>query len=644
MRLLFALLCFCSSVAPLQAVPELAQQRLDFQHARAALRSHDVSHFQQLYGALAHYPLQPYLSIWRARQQLDHDRLVGDVLARFGDVPEAWDLRRAWVIQLAKRHKWQQLDAQFRAHPYLAKQLPETDMLRRWHAGQRQQALAAFSIYWQQHRRISHYIRPLYHAWQQAGHPTLDERWARVNMLARARRWAQVAWLARPLPAAQRAGLMQWRTLQRYPQRLLQQWPKHLQPALAWMICDDVIRRLSWRDPAQAYEAFQQLLQRRAVTPTAAQRWQLQRGVALRAAKRHDAAAAAWLAALPEAYQTPETRAWRARLALLADDWAALQQVVHAMPAEEQQLSRWRYWLAMALQHQGAVAQCRQLLQSLAGGRGYYSFLAAETLGRKPRFSAQPLQMDAAQLQQLRQRAGIQRAHEWLMLGYRHKAAREWQAALTDADQRVWGAAAALAGEWQWHDQVIRALFHADQLDVLRARFPLAYGQQVAQSATESGLAREAVWSIIRQESAFNAQARSYVGARGLMQLMPKTARRLSHQLGMRSHHLDLYQPALNIRLGAHYLAHLEEQFGSLALAAAAYNAGPDRVRRWLSRSDYRAPAVWVETIPFRETRRYVQQVMAFMSVYQWRQGKPTSSLVMRLSGVRTVAWNRPTH
>ena len=165
----------------------------------------------------------------------------------------------------------------------------------------------------------------------------------------------------------------------------------------------------------------------------------------------------------------------------------------------------------------------------------------------------------------------------------------------------------------------------------LEARFPLAFEEAVISAAKESGLSRSSIWSIIRQESAFNHQARSYVGAKGLMQLMPRTASAVAKSLNMRSRHPDLFSPEINVRLGSTYLAQMKERFGSLALAAAAYNAGPHRVSRWLGRTTFEIPEAWVEAIPFNETRRYVQQVMAFMAVYEWRQSKTPGSMIARI-------------
>jgi len=170
----------------------------------------------------------------------------------------------------------------------------------------------------------------------------------------------------------------------------------------------------------------------------------------------------------------------------------------------------------------------------------------------------------------------------------------------------------------------------------------MSYKNIVLRAAKKTGLKPAEIWSIIRQESAFNQHAVSYVGAKGLMQLMPATAREVARKLNMGKATPRLFSAAVNIRLGTTYLADIKQHFGNLALAAAGYNAGPHRVSSWLKRVPFESPEAWVEAIPFNETRRYVQQVMAFVSVYEWRQQKQLTSLTARLHGrVHKLSFNQ---
>jgi len=302
------------------------------------------------------------------------------------------------------------------------------------------------------------------------------------------------------------------------------------------------------------------------------------------------------------------------------------------MPETEQQQSRWVYWTARAAAGIGQPEAARSLFSRLATERGYYSFLSAEHVDQPFLFADSELVASNPTMASIEQQPAVRRAYEWLQLGKRNKAAREWQSALAGSSKQQWEAATVLASRWGWYDQVIRAAFKADRSDALSNRFPLAFEASVKKAAKKTGLKSAEIWSIIRQESAFNQQAFSYVGARGLMQLMPRTARKIARKLGMGKSSPRLFSPDVNIRLGSTYLSDQKKRFGNLALAAAAYNAGPHRVSRWLARTPFNAPEAWVEAIPFNETRRYVQQVMAFVSVYEWRQHKTATSLMARLN------------
>jgi len=614
-----------------------AHQRQLFKQARRALSRHDFQQFRALRASLADYSLTPYLDIWYARSVLKqgNDRLVAATLAQYADIPESSNLRRAWVRSLAKRGRWRQAESIMLRFPSLQSHLPDIAMLSLWHTGRKAEAMKLYSIRWQRGKTAPYAMAGLHQAWLRHGHPNSIERWNRIDKLARRGRWKRIRRLAAPLPRLQQQWLRYWRSVQRHPGQALKQWPAGMADQPAGMVLRDGVRRLARSDPEQAWQLLQVLKQRHPDDNQSMTIANLQRRTALRAARRHMPDAALWLASLPEALQNEDTRSWRARLYILQQDWKHTLEAIAAMPPAQQQQSRWIYWSARAAEAIGEPEAARFLLSRLAKERGYYSFLSAEHLGQPFSFSSSgPIGSDTgteSALAAIKQQPAIRRAYEWLQLGKRSKAAREWQHALSGAGPEQWQAAAVLAADWHWHDQVIRAAFKAGKIDAMPDRFPVAFRRSVMKAAAETGLKPAAIWSIIRQESAFNQQAVSYVGARGLMQLMPKTARKVARRLGMGKGAPKLFSPLVNIRLGSAYLAAQKARFGNLALAAAAYNAGPHRVSRWLEQTPFDHPEAWVEAIPFNETRRYVQQVMAFFSVYEWRQHKPATSLMARL-------------
>ncbi|HKI59398.1 MAG TPA: transglycosylase SLT domain-containing protein, partial [Mariprofundaceae bacterium] len=354
-----------------------------------------------------------------------------------------------------------------------------------------------------------------------------------------------------------------------------------------------------------------------------------------RAATEQVADAALWLTELPEPIRDEKTQAWVIRLHLVHRQWDKALESIHALPEDEQKSSRWSYWRARALAALDRPDEAQQLFEATAQGRGYYSFLSAERSGLPYRMGASDLDVDRSALTSIKGEKGIQRAHEWWLLGDAERASREWGNVLYGASPERWRAAAVLASQWQQHNHVIQAAYLAGEINALDQRFPTAFTDAVTEAATESGLSTSLIWSIIRQESAFNAYALSRTGAKGLMQLMPATASELANSTDLGDKTFNLFDPATNIRLGGLYLSQMVERFNhNRAIAAAAYNAGPRRVSEWLQQHPFNEPDIWIETIPYFETRRYVQQVMAFMVVYDWRQQRRPAGIISQLQNL----------
>jgi soluble lytic murein transglycosylase len=214
------------------------------------------------------------------------------------------------------------------------------------------------------------------------------------------------------------------------------------------------------------------------------------------------------------------------------------------------------------------------------------------------------------------------RARELWLIGEKNLARIEWYYGLKTLDTEQIIAAGELARDWGWYNSGIVAMITGNLWDHLNLRFPLAYNDAIAQAAINTQLDKALIFAIARQESAFAEDAQSHAGARGLMQLMPATAKQQAASSGVKNHTTsDLFKPEHNIQLGSEYLGGLLTQFkGNRILATAAYNAGPHRVKQWLGTPVIEKPAdVWVETIPFKETRQYVQNVLTYSVIYNYR-------------------------
>jgi soluble lytic murein transglycosylase len=316
------------------------------------------------------------------------------------------------------------------------------------------------------------------------------------------------------------------------------------------------------------------------------------------------------------------------QVALRTNDWKLVLDTVENLTVKEQKQEHWLYWHARALSELGRREEANKLLVELSKERSYYGFMAADHLGQGFSFLHQSLPVEQSLIEQTAALPGLRRARELLALERTLEARREWNLALQDRSPAELKAAARLAQEWDWPSQVILTLAKIRYWNDLELRFPLNHRQQVDRQAKDHGLDSAWIYAIVRQESAFSVDARSSAGAIGLMQLMPRTAKEVATKTAYRSFEVnDLLQPEVNIELGAAYLNQIYRRLQeNPVLATAAYNAGPSRVMGWLPDQPL-ATDVWIETVPFRETREYLKRVLAYTVIYNHRLGNHSARI-----------------
>ncbi|MEM8546868.1 MAG: transglycosylase SLT domain-containing protein [Pseudomonadota bacterium] len=447
----------------------------------------------------------------------------------------------------------------------------------------------------------------------------------RYEMTIEAREWSRARYLARLLgdPRAQ-AAVAAWRRAAADPGTVLSDTTEHEGARLAY-----AARRLAVRAPARAHALWQ--TRRSTVTPD--HRDTTDRYIALASAQDRLPQASAWLAALPTDQQDLRILEWRARAALAENDWPEVLRAIGRMPMAEAASDRWRYWESVALIASGQADAGRGLLTALASERSYHGFRAADRLGLEYQFGHTPLAPAAAALTALAEDPALLRVRELQAVGQSRRARAElarWRRGKTTADPV---ALAALLHQWGWHVEAITAAAGAGEFDDLDLRFPLAYDQEIAAAARTAGISADWVRGIARTESAFDPAARSSANAYGLMQLLPATGRRMARKTrtpwqGTES----LLRPEVNIALGTVYLEELEARFGHRVLATAAYNAGENRAERWRTEASDQPVEIWIETVPYDETRRYIERVFFASVVFTWRRGAPMVRLATRLA------------
>lgn len=348
---------------------------------------------------------------------------------------------------------------------------------------------------------------------------------------------------------------------------------------------------------------------------------------------------------------TDDHLAWRVRAALRRGQWHEVVSSINAMQVETQRDSTWIYWRARAAlklaDTEADKAKALAQLRQIAGMGGFYEMLAAEAVGQSLTLPAAPEPPSDAELRAAQQNPGLQRALVAFNLGLRSEAVREWNYTTNmhvpgGMSDRELLAAAQLACNHQVWDRCINTSERTRQFVDVKQRFPMPHEQAVLAQSKAIGLDPSYVYGLIRQESRFIMDARSSVGASGLMQVMPKTAQWTAKKIGLQNFKLSQLQDRdVNIAIGTGYLKLVLDAFdGSMPLAAAAYNAGPSRSRNWRKSVGDGAldAAIWTENIPFSETRNYVKKVLANATVYAAVISGQAQSVQTRLGTVTAKA------
>lgn len=625
MKHLFFFISLGAMSAPLQAempdssAAQLEQQRRLFIQVEHQISSASPSQVERWLTELQDYPLQPYLKQrWLQRRISQHDD-IARFLEQHQGSPLDWPLRRPWLMSLAKG----QQAARFLEH-FPGSNDPELNCIA---MQQRLKAQpAAVSEIWQQTELLwtvgksqPKACDPLFSQWRNAGQLTTEAVLRRLQLSAEGGDASLIRYLKTLLPAQQQYLADLWLQVRQNPAAIAK--PRFLpgKHVIERDILAYGLKRLVWRAPDQALQTWQ----RYASDPyfTAAQRLDVQRQFAIALAHKGDERASAWMDQLPPEQLDNTLAQWQVGHALRELNWPRVQQVIERFPAELAADINWRYWLARALEEQGQQAAAEPIFRELAQRRHFYGFMAAAKLGLPPSLAHNPVTVSAEDLTLVQQHPAVARAKEWLALGRMTEARREWnflQRAVTEPQKL---AVAKLAGQLEWHERAIFTLADAGYWDDVELRFPLAFKEEIQRFAKSARVDSGWAMAIARRESSFMPDANSPVGARGLMQIMPDTANYIAKKPVSIS---QLYNPVTNIDFGTDYLNYLmRRNDGNLIMATAAYNAGYSRVRQWIPRDRALPVDVWVETIPYRETREYVKAVMAYYQIYNIRLNEP---------------------
>ena len=612
----------------------LQAQRKEFLQAQRSLRAGDIASFKKLLAGLSDYPLYAYLlyDVLRARLPNASPEEINSFLSRFGDLPKAEDLRRDWLRTLAKRGKWE---------AYLNFYTPQTDttlqcyqLLARIRTGSRAYLLEDARTLWLSPRSQPSQCHEPFDILYASDLMTDELVWSRIRLAMAEGETGMAKNLAARLPPPDRQWVARWIAIYQNPSRETLN-PGFDDTELARAALLQGMRRLAHSDGGLAISRWPALRERYSFA--SAEKAEIDRLLALNAAKNNHPNAKELLGAVPNDGVDEEVFDWRLRIALKTHDWPILLRWTEGeVPTKDPVRQSWLYWRARALEQTGNPEEAAGIFHQLATERDYYAFLAADRMGIAYDLNHHPLPEDLEEWQRLAHMPAVQRARELYLLDMTTAAAREWQHALDGMTTYQMQIAAMIASNWGWHHRAILTMVKSGSLDDLVLRFPVPYERQLRQYAGMRNLDLAWLYALMRAESAFLEDARSPAGALGLMQVMPLTGRDTAKSIGLRKFSTpQLLDAGTNIPIGTAYLRQMLNRFNdNVVLATAAYNAGPGNVSNWIPAQDCIEPDIWVERIPFTETRKYVQRILYYSSIYDWRLGQDVVPLRQRMAAV----------
>lgn len=614
------------------AAPVLAESspREQYRQAQAALAKNDWDAFDRLTQELSDYPLHPYLLIARQAKSLKTAgaRDVRDLLDRYPTLPPAYRLRRNWLRHLGSAGRWADFLADYRDQR-------DTKL-------QCQRARAQLSVHgsvdfdetlWLAGRSQPDACDPVFRHWKSRGVLTPDRFHARAILAARSGESTLASFLSRGLSSGHQTEVKRWAALADNPGKALAgatRWPDA--PVYRSMVLS-TMDRIKSRNNSLALSAWPTLKDH--FSFSADEVAGVDRNLALFYATDFPSDAQRKLSGLK--LQDGQIVEWRARVAIKQGDWSALLAALDDLPLETGSRDRWQYWRARGLEASGQKEKAQGLFDALADKANFFGFAAADRLNQPYALCPAPRDPDPAVLTELMSRPAMQRALELHALEQWRDARSEWNQATRGLSREQRRQAAVLADSSGWFERSILTLADTGHTTRYALRFPLAWHAEVTTNAARFGLNASLVYGVMRSESALVVDAVSGAGARGLMQLTPQTGLEVARSLGEPNPgRSGLLKQDVNLRLGSAYLASLFERYEHPLKVMAAYNAGPDAVRRWEAMDLPDEPDRWIESLPYYETRDYLMRVLAFTTLYDWRREGKMIPLAQRMPALNT--------
>ena len=599
------------------------RQRAVFLEARQIARKGKLSALKPLLESLTDYPLRSYIEYEALlARPYSSDEAVQAFIENHPNFPISAQLRRAFADYRRD---------QDRSESFLRFHQPEDADVENqcfrasalWALERTQAAMAATQALWLHGRSQPKRCDKAFSRWRRAGGLTQALAWKRYELAVLAGENRLAAYLERTLSEDQRTLARQLTRLRQRPTRADRYETVDFKDPEQRALADSALKMLIKKRPAEALHLIADLKDSGRLAP--AQALEYDYAAALRLIREDNLTVND--AVIPAALKTNPDLIEASLIQLIkAGRFNALSTPLSQLPASAQGTLRWQYWQARAELSSpgiGGRESARVSFERLASERDYYGHLAALWLGIPGSLADQSTTIAPEKLLDLAAAPTAQRIYELRALGETLEARREWFQLIKPFSNTELRIAAALASQWHWHDMAIATLAQAQAWDEVLERFPRPYAERFTEAARTQGVPVTLAMAVARRESGFWTEARSPVGAQGLMQLMPRTAQSVAKSIDLDSPtDLVLTQADTNIKLGTAYLGQLLQRFNdNRMLALAAYNAGPSRAKKW-----YTNPQpidAFIEGIPFAETRAYVKAVLLYAAIYAQLNGLP---------------------
>lgn len=613
-----------------RAAPEPSDQ--DFLAAKSAYERGQRTRFEGLAPKLAGHVLEAYVEYWQLTLRLNvaGAEEVEAYLAKWPASPLADRLRIEYLKMLGKRGDWSAFGAMY---PLAAGEDVELACYgiqhRRLQEGAA--ALAPAKLLWFSAQTSPDSCEPLFAALIASGELSAGDRRARFRLAAEAGNVHLARVIAEDLPLDSRIPTRDFMAVERDPARALAKDEFAVKARGGRELLLYALERAARSDAAGVRAAWEKQRER---LPTADRLYGNAR-IAYHAARQLQPRANDWYREAAGAPLNDVQHAWHVRAALRAGAWSDVEAAIAAMPALQAQEPAWRYWKARALAAKGRIADANAIYAGLAGEFNFYGLLAADALGQKIEPVSDPARPSAAELALFGAQPGIRRAVKLAELDMRAESQREWLYVVRGRDDEGLLLAADYARRAGLYDRAINTAERTKERHDFGLRYMMPFREHFTAAARDQAADEALLLSVARQESRFAPDIVSSAGAVGLMQLMPPTARWVAKQMGRNDYRpTQIAELAVNTQFGAFYFKYwLDRLEGMPALAAAAYNAGPNRAQAWRNGAPLEG-AIWVESIPFNETRDYVKKVLANAMFYSRELEQPYVSLSSRLGTV----------